>query len=88
MAAIRMNQEGDDAVSEEDRALEKAVAALTIHNKKRWHGGKGKGGQGDSKSGDQGQRFFCKRNQRFGRWPFTVTTPRHVPGRGLSKTWQ
>ena len=42
MAAVRTGFIGDEKVLEEETLLEKTVAALAIHNKKRWHGGKGR----------------------------------------------
>ena len=66
----------------EETALEKAVAALTIHNKRRWQGGKSRGGgrprggQGGSGAGGQSQRTLCGKHERFGAEAYFCSSPK------------
>ena len=49
-AAVQPATLEEETTLGEETALERAVAALTIHNKKKWHGSKSRGG------GQQGRR--------------------------------
>ena len=66
----------------EETALEKAVASLTIHNKKKWHssksrgGGRPRGGQEGSKGDGQGQKSLCEKHKKFGEYPHYCSSPK------------
>ena len=66
----------------EKTALEKAVVALTIHNKKKWHGSKGRGNggprgsQGGSRGGGQGQKYLCDKHKKFGEYAHYCPSPK------------
>ena len=77
----------------EEIALERAIADLTIYNKKKWHdsksrsGGHPRGGQGGGKGGGQGQKTPCDKHEKFGEHaqPTTAPAPRHAPGWEMSR---
>ena len=59
VAAVQPATLAEDITLGEETALDRAVAALTIHAKKKWHSsksrgeGRPRGGQGDGKGGGQ-----------------------------------
>ena len=65
----------------EETALEKAVAALTILNKK-WQGGKNRdggcprGGQGGDRGGGQAQQSLCEKHKKFGEFAHYCSSPK------------
>ena len=66
----------------EETALEKAVAALTILNKKKWQGGKNRdggcprGGQGGDRGGGQAQQSLCEKHKKFGEFAHYCSSPK------------
>ena len=81
VAAIQPATREEEITMGEETALEKAVAALTIHYKKKWNGGKSrgggrpKGGQGDSRGGGQGQKTLCDKHEKFGEYAHYCSSP-------------
>ena len=74
VAAIKPATLEEETTLGEETALEKSVVALTIHNKKKWHSSKGRGGdhprgsQGGSRGGGQGQKSLCDKHEMFGEY--------------------
>ena len=86
MAAIQSATLEEETILGEETALERAVAALTIHNKKKWHGSKSRGGgrpmggQGGGKGGSQGQKTFCDKHKKFGEYAHYCSSPKTWAG--------
>ena len=82
VAAVGLATVEEETACSEETALEKAVAALTIHNKRRWQGGKSRGGgrprggQGGSGAGGQSQRTLCGKHERFGAEAYFCSSPK------------
>ena len=66
----------------EETALDRAVAALTIHGKTKWHSSKSRGdrrprgGQGGSKGGGQSQKVLCDRHEKLGEYAHYCSSPK------------
>ena len=66
----------------EETALDRAVAALTIHAKKKWHSSKSRGGrrprcsQGGGKGGGQSQKALCDKHEKFGEFAHYCSSPK------------
>ena len=81
VAAVSLATVEEETSCGEETALEKAVAALTIHNKRRWQGGKNRGGgrprggHGGSGAGGQSQRILCGKHERFGAEAYFCSSP-------------
>ena len=73
-------------------ALEKSIAALTIHSKKKWHGSKSRSGgrQGGSRGGGQGQKTLCDKYEKFGEYAHYCSSPKTCSWAGNEKVkaWQ
>ena len=75
MAAVQPATVQEDTAGGEETALDRAVAALTIHAKKTWGGGKSRGGGrsegsgGGGRGGKGGQRKWglCEKHERYGK---------------------
>ena len=71
VAAVQPATLEEETTLGEETALERAVAALTIYNKKKWHGSKSRGGgcprggQGGGKGGSQGPKTLCDKHKKF-----------------------
>ena len=71
VAAVQAATLEEDTTLGEETALERAIAALTIYNKKKWHGSKSRGGgrprgdHGGGKVGGQGQKTLCDKHKKF-----------------------
>ena len=71
VAAVQPATLEEETTLGEETALERAVAALTIYNKKKWHGSKSRGGgrprgdHGGGKVGGQGQKTLCDKHKKF-----------------------
>ena len=71
VAAVQAATLEEDTTLGEETALERAIAALTIYNKKKWHGSKSRGGgcprggQGGGKGGSQGPKTLCDKHKKF-----------------------
>ena len=82
VAAVQPATLEEETPLSEETALERAVAALTIYNKKKWHGGKSRGGgcprcgQGGSKGGGQGQKTLCDKHKKFGEHAHYCSSPK------------
>ena len=75
----------------EETALEKALAALTIHNKKKWHDSKSRagswsrGGSRGNRRGGQSCQPLCKRHEMYGDGTWHWDYPKHAPGLKTSR---
>ena len=75
----------------EETALERAVAALTIHNKKKWHDSKSRagswsrGGSRGNRRGGQSCQPLCKRHEMYGDGTWHWDYPKHAPGLKTSR---
>ena len=75
----------EDTTGGEEMALDRAVAALTIHAKKKWGGskswggGRSGGGQGGGRGGESGQsrRSLCERHEKYGRTAWSCSDPEY-----------
>ena len=82
VAAVQPATLDEETTLGEETALERAVAALTIHNKKKWNGGKSRGGgrprggQGGSKGGGPGQQTLCDKHEKFGEYAHICSSPK------------
>ena len=82
VAAVGLATVEEETACSEETALEKAVAALTIHNKRRWQGGKSRGGgrprggHGGSGASGQSQRALCGKHERFGADAYFCSSPK------------
>ena len=71
VAAVQPVTLEEESTLGEETALERAVAAITIYNMKKWHGGKSRdggrprGSQGGGKGGGQGQKTLCDKHMKF-----------------------
>ena len=58
------------------------MAALTIHNKRRWQGsksrggGRPRGGQGSTRGGGQPQKGLCDKHEKFGGDAYYCSSPK------------
>ena len=76
VAAISLAAVEEETSCGEETALEKAVAALTIHNKLWWRGGTSRGSHGGSRAGGQSQRALCGKHERFGANAYFCSSPK------------
>ena len=82
VAAVQPATLEEETTLGEETPLERAVAALTIHNKKKWHGsksrdgGRHRGGQGGSKGGSQGQKTNCDKHENFEEYAHYCSSPK------------
>ena len=78
MAAVQPATLEEETTLGEETALERAVAALTIHNKKKWHDSKSRGGghPRGGKGGGQGQKTLCDKNEKFGEYAHYCFSPK------------
>ena len=75
VAAVQPATVEEDIAGGGETALDRAVAALTIHAKKKWSssrsrgGGRSRGGQGGGRGGKGGQnrRNLCEKHERYGK---------------------
>ena len=76
VAAVQLVTVEEETTSGEETALDRAVAALTIHAKKKWGGsksrggGRSRGGQGGGRGGGksgQSKRSLCEKHERYGK---------------------
>ena len=64
----------EETTHSEETALDRAVAALTIHVKKKWHRSKSqgeersRGSQGGGRGSGQSQKALCNKHERFGEY--------------------
>ena len=85
VAAVQPATVEEEAAGGEETALDRAVAALTIHAKKKWGGSKSRGGgrsggsQGGGRGGKSGQsrRSLCERHERYGRTAWSCSAPQN-----------
>ena len=82
VAAVQLATLEEETTLGEETALERAEAALTIHNKEKGHGSKSKGGghprgsQGGSKGGGQGQKTLCDKHKKLGKYAHYRSSPK------------
>ena len=77
----------EETASGEETALDRAVAALTIHAKKKWGGSKSRGGgrSGGSQGGGRGgqsRRSLCERHERYGKTAWSCSNPENCSWAG------
>ena len=83
MAAVQLATVDEEAAGGEETALDRAVAALTIHAKKKWGGSKSRGGgrsgggQGGGRGGksSQSRRSLCERHERYCKTAWSCSDP-------------
>ena len=93
VAAVSPATVEEETSYSEETALEKAVAALTIHNKRRWQGGRSRGGAGQeaAMAAPAPEPVGSLRGLSAASMislelmPTSAPTPRHAPGREMSK---
>ena len=82
VAALQPATLEEETTLGEETALDRAVAALTIQAKKKWHssksrgGGRPKGGQGGGKEGGQSQKALCDKHEKFGEYAHNCSSPK------------
>ena len=82
VAAVQPDTLEEETGLGEETALDRAVAALTIHAKKKWHSSKSRGGgypiggQGGSKGGGQRQKALCNKHEKFGEYAHYCSSPK------------
>ena len=83
MAAVQPATVEEETTNGEETALDRAVAALPIHVKKKWSGSKSRGGgrprgsQGGGRGGGggQSQKTLCE-HERFGEYAHYCSSPK------------
>ena len=84
VAAVQPATVDEEAAGGEETALDRAVAALTIHAKKKWGGSKSRGGgrsgggQGGGRGGGKGgqsKRSLCEKHERYGKHAHFCSDP-------------
>ena len=91
VAAIQPATLEEEITMGEETALEKAVEAFTIHNKKKWHGSKSRGGglprggQGGSSVAARGRSLSVTSMKILESKPTTAPAPRHAPRQETSR---
>ena len=84
VAAVQPATVEEDTAGGGEKALDRAVAALTIHAKKMWGGGKSRGGgrsgggQGGGRGGSkssQSKRSLCEKHERYGKHAWSCSDP-------------
>ena len=82
VAAVQPATVEEETTHGKETALDRAVAALTIHAKKKWHGSKSRGGghsrggQGGGRGGGQSQKTLCDKHERFGEYAHYCSSPK------------
>ena len=82
VAAVQPATVEGETTNGKETALDRAVAALTIHAKKKWSGsksrggGRPRGGQGGGRGGGQSQKTLCDKHKRFGEYAHYCSSPK------------
>ena len=86
VAAVQPATVEEETAGGEETALDRAVAALTIHAKKKWSGSKSRGGgrprggqgggQGGGRGGGQSQKSLCDKHESFGEHAHYCSSPK------------
>ena len=82
VAAVQPATLEEETSMGEETALDRAVAALTIHAKKKWYssksrvGGCPRGGQEGSKGGGQSQKALCDKHEKFREYAHYCSSPK------------
>ena len=82
VAAVQLATLEEETSLGKETALDRAVAALTIHAKKKWHssksrgGGLPRGGQVGGKGGGQSQKALCDKHEKFGEFAHYCSSPK------------
>ena len=79
VAAVQPATVEEETTHGEETALDRAVAALTIHAKKKWSGSKSRGGghpRGGGTGGGQSQKTLCAKHERFGEYAHYCSSPK------------
>lgn len=78
VAAVQPATVEEKTTSGEETALDRAVAALTIYEKKKWRGSKSRGGgrPRSGQGGGQSQKSLCDKHERFGEYAHYCSSPK------------